>query len=381
MAKNNKLYRKGYNIAHYAAFYCHKRNAYIALAKKMSENIPIDESSFSKAVIKEYKDKWKVIDPFVSTTFFKLYSSLRGEIDIRYIPDYVYSFPVEQILQNHRYSAYYENKALYNQWLADYSSLFPRTYIRMIDGCCFDERYKRIPNVEKHLGNLDETQLVVKPSIDTGSGRGVVFYKLNHATGHFCDDQQVDLLERVQREKDIVIQERVKQSDFMTKVNASSINTLRVVTYRSVKTDAIHVLQVLIKRGKEGLVVDNLNSGGSFVEVNRDGIIAKYGLTKWGMKIPFACNGDYLPQFDNICSIAKEIAARDIVNRQLYFDMFIDNHDKVRIMEINYSPHPTIQAVCGPAFAEYTDELIEHVRKTEGRLVRLIPVNIKTKEN
>jgi len=374
MLANKKFYRIPYNKAHIAAFYYQKRNAYITLAKKMSKNIYINEGLFSKAVIKEYKDKWNVIDPFVSTIFFKLYSSLRGEVDICYIPDYLYSFPVDHVLQNHRYSAYYENKALYNQWLADYSGLFPRTYLRKIDGICFDEHYCRISNVEQYIRDLEETQLVAKPSIDTASGKGVSIYRKNESTGQFCDERQVDLLARVQRERDIVIQERVKQSVFMNSVNSSSINTIRVVTYRSVTTEDIHVMQVVIKRGKEGLFVDNLNSGGSFVEVARDGHIAKYGLTKWGKKIPFKCNEDYLPQFESICSVAREVAARDLINRQLYFDMFIDDCDKVRIMEINYSPHPTIQAVCGPAFAEFTDELIEYVRKTEGSLVRLIPV-------
>lgn len=68
-----------------------------------------------------------------------------------------------------------------------------------------------------------------------------------------------------------IIQERVKQHAEIAKLNPSSLNTFRIVTYR--ERDNVYILNVTLKIGHKGEVVDNGHAGGYFVGTNEDGTL------------------------------------------------------------------------------------------------------------
>lgn len=56
----------------------------------------------------------------------------------------------------------------------------------------------------------------------------------------------------------------------MARLNASSVNTLRIYTYRDSQR-IVYVLETLVRFGSAGSIKDNASSGGGFFHVNADG--------------------------------------------------------------------------------------------------------------
>ena len=360
MKISQKFLRQVYDKAHIVRFYLHKRKAYLTLAKRMQQNIPIDESLFSRNIVAEYQKKWKQLDPFPSSLFFKLYSSFRNEVDIDYIPDYLYSFPVDLILSNLRYAIYTENKSIYEKRMPEYNDLFPKSIAFKINGVFYDENYRYIENIEQFIDKINLGELIAKESIDSGSGRGVALYIRDIETGSFKNKLGKPLSVALNEHTDLVLQEKVAQCEFMRSFNESSINTFRVVTYRSVKTNEVHIMQSLLRRGPKDSFLDNLHAGGNLIAITKEGLLAEFGIDENGKKISSEMGCMKVPYLDKVHEIAKDIASKDYFNRQLFFDFFIDDQERVRIMEINLTSFPTIHLYCGPAFGEFTDEVIAY---------------------
>ena len=108
--------------------------------------------------------------------------------------------------------------------------------------------------------------MILKPSLYSGQGRGVICLKQVelHSLKDFLDSIHGDY----------IIQERVKQHPQIACLNNSSLNTFRVITLR--RGSDVLVLSVVIKIGKNGEIVDNGHSGGYFVGVNSSGLLKKW---------------------------------------------------------------------------------------------------------
>jgi len=351
----------------------HFIRAHLSLAYKMKKNISIDKNIITKEVIKSYKNKWGKLDSKPNSIYFQLYSSLRGEIDLNYVPDDLYRYKIEKILNNAIYHSFFENKNLYELRLPDYKDLFPEAIFRKINGVFYDKEYHFIYNINSFINSISDNEIVVKKALETGGGLDVYLFKKCLQSGNYYRDDGMDLIKFLNFNKDIIIQKKVCQCQFMSNINPSSINTIRVVTYKSVNNNKVYIMQMLIKKGKFGSFVDNRTSGGSFIEVKKDGKINNYSIDKYGIKYPFYMNDYNLPLYDKIKSLAIDIAEKDYINRQLSYDLFIDDNMNIRIMEINYSISPAIQGVCGPAFGRFTDEVIEYCNKESGSFVFDIP--------
>lgn len=91
--------------------------------------------------------------------------------------------------------------------------------------------------------------------------------------------------------RNFIIQKAVSQSSFMSVFNPSSVNTLRVATYRSVKTGKVHVINAVMRIGASGKNVDNAHSGGRFIGIDhKTGIVGKY-VCDWLGKTDTVFNG------------------------------------------------------------------------------------------
>ena len=70
---------------------------------------------------------------------------------------------------------------------------------------------------------------------------------------------------------DIILQEALEQHSDIAKFNKSSINTLRLSVYRSIKDEVCHITGVIMRIGYSGSVVDNAHQGGCFVGIDENG--------------------------------------------------------------------------------------------------------------
>ena len=160
------------------------------------------------------------------------------------------------------------------------------------------------------------------------------------------------------------IQEVIKQHEDMKILNPSSINTIRVLTYRS--DMEVLVLYTVIRIGRKNSVVDNESSGGMTALIYPNGTIAKYAYssptegqiekTDEGIKL----DGHKVPSYDKVVKLVQEqhfnLPFFDIIG----WDIAIREDGEPIIVEFNVYPEMT-QSATGPAFGEYTERIIREI--------------------
>lgn len=105
----------------------------------------------------------------------------------------------------------------------------------------------------------DKKEIIVKP-IDGCGGIGVELIKLNNKNLKKIYDKLIS-------NKQILIEEKIKQHKSLNNLNKSSVNTLRIVTFFDGKKT--HILNTVFKIGNGG-VTDNFSSGSMYTFV-KDG--------------------------------------------------------------------------------------------------------------
>lgn len=161
-----------------------------------------------------------------------------------------------------------------------------------------------------------------------------------------------------------LIQERLKQHAKMNELNATSVNTLRILTYRSGME--ILLIYSVVRIGRQGQVVDNQSAGGMSTIIGEDGRLGKYafsGFTSEG--IEKTDSGTVLEGFE-IPSYAKAIETVKQLHFQLpYFnligwDIAIDEEGDPVLIEWNASPGLS-QSAFGPGLGKYTERIIREL--------------------
>lgn len=112
-------------------------------------------------------------------------------------------------------------------------------------------------------------------------GRDVIFCKaVSSFGGQGIERVEVSSIEDInklyescKKRGQYIIEEAVVQHSMMSRLNPSSINTLRIVTI--CKDNKVHHMYTLIRIGKGNSCVDNISSGGMYAPVDDSGTIFK----------------------------------------------------------------------------------------------------------
>lgn len=125
--------------------------------------------------------------------------------------------------------------------------------------------------LEKVFNETNLDRLFCKP-INGFKGQNI--FILDKKTFRFSTDTLLNLI----LSKEFIFQEVILQHESLDEINSSSINTLRVVTYKNQK-NRIEILCGFIRLGRNGAIVDNAHAGGIFVSFNKEtGKICHEGL-------------------------------------------------------------------------------------------------------
>ena len=154
-----------------------------------------------------------------------------------------------------------QNKALCDIYLSQIP--FPKVYVRCIDGTMYDHEMHPI-DLNESIGILQEIDsFIIKPSIDTLCGQGVL---------KICKEQNMEhsrvVLDAIKKSgNNFIAQELLKQHEDISRLNPTSINTCRVTTiYINGKIS----YSVALKIGKKDSFKDNWNSS-YFIGVDPNG--------------------------------------------------------------------------------------------------------------
>lgn len=125
--------------------------------------------------------------------------------------------------------------------------------------------------------------------IDGECGTGV--FKLDiTSNGIKINDSKADVVTfaTMLEGQDFIIQRSITQHKTLSEIHPASINTLRIVSVRSLKDNKIYILPSILRIGTNGCVVDNTSQGGVAVGFDLStGRLNEYGLqkSKFGLRI------------------------------------------------------------------------------------------------
>lgn len=319
----------------------------------------LDKShKLTKQQKKEIQNYWK---PYrrISTKWCQYYSAKNGKFDVRYIPNTLFYTKIDQYFNSRKLGYGFNDKNYYSQIFSDVKQ--PETIVRKVGNLLFDANYKLI-DIRAAMNKISTyDEVILKPSQESGSGRGIGFYSVQDN----CDDIK-SILDN-DEEKDLIVQCVVKQHADLRCIHPSSLNTIRIVTL--LMPDGCYVLSSVLRMGVNSSRIDNVTAGGISAKINSDGTLDKYAYTYYtGEKFEnhpqgLVFEGFKVPQFEKIISTVKSAAQKLGNFRLVSWDMSVDEQGDVVLIEANMRKGGINlhQFDNGPIFGELTDRVLNEV--------------------
>ncbi|MBO4599812.1 MAG: hypothetical protein J5641_03635 [Bacteroidales bacterium] len=297
----------------------------------------------------------------VPTLWHEYFSSRNGEFSVKYMPSSIYHSQIVWRLNYNDFSRAYSDKGFYDAFFHDVNR--PHTIVKNINGYYYDSG-RPISREEALERCKNLSGAVAKPTI--GGMRGYDITVFASTDGVMDNGDSVEKLFDGYR-KNFIIQERVGQHEEMARLNPSSLNTLRVLTYRD--SNQVHVVYAIARIGRMGQPIDNLSSGGIYADVDiSTGKIRKcaYGAPHENHIEKTDCgtvlDGFLMPSFPKVLSLAQELHLRLPYFNLIGWDFGVDVQGEPLLIEWNRSPDIFSQTAHGPAFGDLTDDILQRVR-------------------
>ena len=294
----------------------------------------------------------------ISLTCHQYFYSRSGVYSKEYIPTYLYH---TDIIGKANMMPYRDALADKNMCDIIFPNVkHPKTILKNMNGYYYMDG-EPISREEAILRCQNIHNMLIKPSLDK-HGNGVKSLEVtdgitNH--GRATIEQVFD-----NYKKNFQIQERVKQHKRMSALNPTSVNTIRVLSYRSGME--VLIVYAVVRIGRKGQVIDNQSAGGMSANIGKDGRLGKYayggsnedniiktdsGVLIEGYEIPF-----YDKVMDTVKSLHFQLPFFDLVG----WDMAVDEHGDPIILEWNANTGLS-QSAFGPGLGEYTERIINEL--------------------
>ena len=275
-----------------------------------------------------------------------------------YIPEDFYFMHVDRFYNDRRESAYMDNKCYYPKFFPEINQ--PRTVCMRVGKNWFDGNGKLIDHSEVRRRINAEPEVVLKQAVLSEGGFGVHFI-----SGENKFEEFRKILRKIPT--DVIIQEPIKQHADMAALNASSVNTMRIMTW--LDGNEVKVLLTIVRIGVGGDRVDNNAYGGFFCKVNEDGSLGSRGYFHGGRQIDRHPEHGYLlsamkiPNLDKAYELVKRAHPAISHFRIAGWDVAICEDGEPTLVEVNFSLCGVndVQACCGPLFGDDTKKMLDEV--------------------
>ena len=307
---------------------------------------------------KEINAYWKkLIGKEIPTYWHEYFYSRNGEFSVRYVPTCLYHSSLIYRLNMRPLTMAYTDKCSYDNYLPDVRR--PETIIRNTNGYFFDERHPITKNEAlERCKNLKD--VVIKPSMIGMWGTGVRIISTNN--GRIDEKETVEELFDTFKEN-FIIQKKVIQHPEMSRLNPTSLNTLRVLSYHH--GDEVVVLYAVVRIGRKDKLVDNETAGGINADICLDDGHIKdcaYGTPSekriLTTDIGTVLKGFEIPAFNDVISTVKELHKRLPYFNLIGWDFGVDDSGNPVLIEWNRCPDLS-QTAHGPAFGDMTEEIVK----------------------
>lgn len=322
--------------------------------------------SLSADQIREIKQFYKAnFNEDVNLKWHEYYYSINGIFSPEYIPTYLYYNKICPKINPPKKVVMYSDKNMIDKVLP--AAKTAETYVKNINGFFYiDGKPATLADAIKACSNLSDA--IIKHSTETSQGKSVARFSAENGQAFVKNDSTTLSVEELlsSYDKDYIVQSAIAQCDAMASLNPTSLNTIRIMTYKR-KSDVV-ILYSVVRMGRKGAVVDNASAGGLYCGVQPDGHLKKeaYALTPF-FKSEVSDNGvvfaDFvIPRYEDMKSIVKEWHNELPYAGFIGWDLAVDNNNDIVLVEINAASPGLFQVATGPAFGEYTMDIIKKCR-------------------
>lgn len=310
--------------------------------------------------ITEIKALWEAHGFPVPLDWYRFLYAFTGVEDSAYVPDHIFQNEIKGFFNDPQQSLIWSDKAYLDYFLRESKTV--RTVVRNVSGRFMDEQFHLISK-DGAQSIMDEyDSLVIKPAMNTDTGRNV---QLLH--------RPYDLDELVkQYRENYVIQIPLKQHPDMGRLNASSVNTIRVNTVL-LGTKA-HVMSTFVKVGQAGEFADNSGAHRFFIGIRENGTFCDFAIDHdFGKYTEIPSGFDFrsqpFPFFEKVCEAAVKAHEQIAHFGFAFFDISIDENGEAVIVEVNLrKPDTLIAQACGNGsfFGPYAEEILKVCENKRG---------------
>lgn len=297
----------------------------------------------------------------VPTYWHQYLYSRNGLYSEKYIPASIYNSSIIWSLNNFQFCLAYADKGFYDTLFPDVNR--PQTYVKNVNGVFYDDN-NHISQEEAVIRCSNLKEAIIKPTVFGTWGEGV---KLFHTDNGFVPEMNMSVADLFSHYKNsFIIQNKLEQHPDLARLNPTSVNTIRVMSY--MKDNEVIILYAIIRIGRMGQVVDNETAGGIKADIDlQTGRIkgVAYG-SPTEKNMPQTDSGAVLdgyliPSFPQVLDFVKDLHYRLPYFRIVGWDITVDKSGKPVMIEWNRQAELS-QVAHGPAFGEYTEEILSKAR-------------------
>ena len=306
----------------------------------------------------------------IDTRWHQLLYSKTGVFTPRYMPFEIYNEMITRQNPSDRVKAWFDDKCLYRYLLRDFKQ--PKRIAECYEGVCYlpSESIVEVSFGElvSHLSNI--SNCVLKPSKGSSAGRGVRLLEVNE--GLVLGEESLKLEDLLKSYNgNFVIEEKIEESECLSKLNPSSCNTLRIHTWRNSKKEKCEFISAYVRIGRAGKLTDNASSGGITCEVVKEGKLGNYPCsvnpysviekTDAGVVMP----GYLIYGFDEMVDTAVKAHSCLPMFGIIGWDICIDKNGTPIIIEFNPDPDLRIEQLVfrDTCLLDKQDEMIKEIFK------------------
>lgn len=339
-----------------------KRSAKSAALKKWFREMTGQTKELTDEQLSELKNVWGDIwdTGLVDPLWVQVYSGKTGIYSPEYIGSDIHYYNVEWSRIDSDYLRAFLDKNYMDVLLPCIKH--PPTLIRKIHGQYLDPDFTPISKaqaVDKLCENLDPG-VVVKISRASSGGKGVRFLGVGSTKDDISAALDVD--------PDVAVQLVMQQHPEMAKMNASSVNTIRIIC---IILDGESIpLSAVVRIGNSGSRVDNFSSGGVGCGVRPDGHLNDCGYTQRGERYDVHPNGfvfseGFVPNFDKALEAVKRCHMHVPMFGVASWDIAIDTDGEPVLIEYNVGGAgiDIHQYNNGPLYGKYRERIISDAFK------------------
>lgn len=316
-----------------------------------------NEDNSKNAYFKQWGYK---VPNYVKEMYFR-YNGIESE---KYISTEMYFFHIFPYLVSRQMMFAYIDKNNYEMLFPGIAQ--PKVIIRNQNGYLSYGRsggYKLITEKQAVEELLKHDSFIIKPTNDSGGGKGVRKIALKNGLTK-QGESLIQLLDSYKQ--DYVVQEIIEQYEPLNRLNRNSLNTMRIITYRTQEGKFVF-LGAFIRFGINNAEVDSGGRGGLICRVDENGLIEDRiffikSYKRESLKDRLGIENLYIPNFPEVKEFCYELHSQLNYFDLCGWDIAIGKDGKPVFIELNQYPDcESFQMVNGPFFGDYTEEVMNRV--------------------